>query len=770
MRTLLGLICISAACYGQQNLRMLSLANSVNSSTTTVSVYSPSLVGLQGGYIYLDSEAMQVNQAVAAPASTGGGTGFPSVAILTVVRGILGTAASSHTVGVTVWAGQPSQFVTVDPGGFCVSTQGELLNVNDQKWWACSMPSSLAAGFWVSFTTVLQPLVLQESCNVRDFGAVGNGSVDDATAFSAAIAACSSIQVSQGTYLIGSNLNVPSTTQMVFLGGGVIAPSTGVTVSINGDIQAGNYQIFGGLGHVTIGDTKSVTATWWPGDIGAEINAAIVSLAPSCGEIHIPRGAFSFANPIQANDTVGCHIIGSGGINAGSNGVTRITYTGTGTTAISAQSSLGFQLSQLQLITSSPSFTGSWVDLRHSLTAGTDAAYAVIDRILFDSTNGGIASIGIDIDKAIIIRISDNFFFNYTLAVSGIAGSGDYSNSITLTNNTFLESSSSGAAISGPGQAWAIIGNTFEMGGGAGSSVIGCPVSTGAGTNGVSFLSNWVGDWTNNVTGAVNLHVCGSGWVIGSNNLALPFLGTCTEVAIGNGSSGIQITGNLMNTGACTTAGINIGSSVADLAVNSNQWTAVSTFLVGTPTSGTIVDPSGKTSIYGSVGFPGALPVASGGTGTTTPGIVAGSNMSVTGTWPNQTVGFAGGAVSVASLAATGQVSGSTLVSSVATGTAPFTVSSTTPVANLTAQNHPEMLTQTGTLLTNSRIVLFAAILTSGTTTVAFTTGFSNSTSFICSASDRTAPNAVQIVNASATSINLTGTGSDIIQGMCAGN
>lgn len=37
------------------------------------------------------------------------------------------------------------------------------------------------------------------------------------------------------------------------------------------------------------------------------------------------------------------------------------------------------------------------------------------------------------------------------------------------------------------------------------------------------------------------------------------------------------------------------------------------------------------------------LPVVNGGTGTTTPGIVAGTNVTVTGTWPNQTVNSTGG-------------------------------------------------------------------------------------------------------------------------------
>jgi len=39
----------------------------------------------------------------------------------------------------------------------------------------------------------------------------------------------------------------------------------------------------------------------------------------------------------------------------------------------------------------------------------------------------------------------------------------------------------------------------------------------------------------------------------------------------------------------------------------------------------------------------GILPVANGGTGTATPGIVAGTNVTVTGTWPNQTVNASGG-------------------------------------------------------------------------------------------------------------------------------
>jgi hypothetical protein len=48
----------------------------------------------------------------------------------------------------------------------------------------------------------------------------------------------------------------------------------------------------------------------------------------------------------------------------------------------------------------------------------------------------------------------------------------------------------------------------------------------------------------------------------------------------------------------------------------------------------------------GAVATLSTVPVANGGTGTTTPSIVAGSNITVSGTWPNQTIDAAGGGFS----------------------------------------------------------------------------------------------------------------------------
>jgi len=115
--------------------------------------------------------------------------------------------------------------------------------------------------------------------------------------------------------------------------------------------------------------------------------------------------------------------------------------------------------------------------------------------------------------------------------------------------------------------------------------------------------------------------------------------------------------------------------------------------------------------------------------------------------------------------------------SAVTTGTAPLVIASTTPVANLTASNHPKIFacgTTTTCAATAQAIGIIAhgtVTLTGGTATVASLPTFTSTTSFQCTASDRTSittgPNAVP---ASASSITVTGTGTDVIDYICAGN
>jgi hypothetical protein len=62
--------------------------------------------------------------------------------------------------------------------------------------------------------------------------------------------------------------------------------------------------------------------------------------------------------------------------------------------------------------------------------------------------------------------------------------------------------------------------------------------------------------------------------------------------------------------------------------------------ILGTPTSATLTNATG---LPLSTGVTGTLPVANGGTGTATPSLVAGTNVTITGSWPNQTIAASGG-------------------------------------------------------------------------------------------------------------------------------
>ena len=94
-------------------------------------------------------------------------------------------------------------------------------------------------------------------------------------------------------------------------------------------------------------------------------------------------------------------------------------------------------------------------------------------------------------------------------------------------------------------------------------------------------------------------------------------------------------------TGATTLTGIvkGNGTSAFSAATAGTDYVAPGGAL-GTPSSGTATNLTG---LPLSTGVTGTLPVANGGTGTTTPSLVAGTNVTITGTWPNQTINSTGG-------------------------------------------------------------------------------------------------------------------------------
>lgn len=116
-----------------------------------------------------------------------------------------------------------------------------------------------------------------------------------------------------------------------------------------------------------------------------------------------------------------------------------------------------------------------------------------------------------------------------------------------------------------------------------------------------------------------------------------------------------------------------------------------------------------------------------------------------------------------------GAFTATTLTSSIATGTAPLTVSSTTPVANLTTV--PATYNISGTQQTGAHIVIGTCILgTSCSVTLTGAAVFSSISSYQCGATDVTSAAAIKFAPASGSSFALTGTATDTLSFVCVGN
>ena len=113
----------------------------------------------------------------------------------------------------------------------------------------------------------------------------------------------------------------------------------------------------------------------------------------------------------------------------------------------------------------------------------------------------------------------------------------------------------------------------------------------------------------------------------------------------------------------------------------------------------------------------------------------------------------------------------SQLTSTLATGTAPFSITSTTPVSNLTLTAHPQVY-EAGLLTTGEKIYTNKQTLSGGNTTHTFANGFSftSASTFGCSCTDQTSASACRAVPASATTVTLVGTGSDVLWLSCSGH
>lgn len=119
--------------------------------------------------------------------------------------------------------------------------------------------------------------------------------------------------------------------------------------------------------------------------------------------------------------------------------------------------------------------------------------------------------------------------------------------------------------------------------------------------------------------------------------------------------------------------------------------------------------------------------------------------------------------------------------STLSTGTAPFVITSTTPVANLTLSNHPKVqacgttTTCSATATTGAQVVFGTVTLSSSAATITgLSPAFTSTTSYYCTATEVTnAAGTLKVANVSGSSFTITetaGGATDVVNYICVGN
>jgi len=143
---------------------------------------------------------------------------------------------------------------------------------------------------------------------------------------------------------------------------------------------------------------------------------------------------------------------------------------------------------------------------------------------------------------------------------------------------------------------------------------------------------------TTTVTGATNGYVLyNNAGVLGAvaPSAATISIGSAiTDGTVGYGlyvNSSTQLGQFAYGSGVFSALGVAVGSAGAPVLFNG---------ALGTPSSGTLTNATG---LPLTTGVTGVLPVSNGGSGSTTPSLVAGTNVTISGSWPNQTINASGG-------------------------------------------------------------------------------------------------------------------------------
>jgi hypothetical protein len=267
-----------------------------------------------------------------------------------------------------------------------------------------------------------------------------------------------------------------------------------------------------------------------------------------------------------------------------------------------------------------------------------------------------------------------------------------------------------------------------------GLSISGTPITT-SGTLALTFASGYSIPTDANQTNWTTAYTQTQQWNGGSTNL----VAATGRTSLGGTTVG-QSMFTLTNPSAITFPRFNADNTISALdaasfrtaiGAGTSSTTGTVTSVGGTGTvngitlTGTVTS-TGNLTLGGTLSgvslttqVSGTLPVLNGGTGTTTPALVAGSNVTISGTWPNQTINAtaSGGSVTTVSI-----VSANGFAGTVATATTTPAITLTTSISGMLKGSASALVAATsGTDYSAGTSALATGILKSTTTTGALT-------------------------------------------------
>ncbi|HAG05309.1 MAG TPA: hypothetical protein DCG68_00445 [Cryomorphaceae bacterium] len=410
--------------------------------------------------------------------------------------------------------------------------------------------------------------------------------VADYASFEAAVTAIGSTVT---TLLIGtsqsvtSNVTVPSTLTLWFIGSGQLNVASTKTVTINGPIVTDIRQIFAGSGTIAgLGKMPVIYPDFWatnttPGttDMSTAIETAAAVLQSGNGGTIAFTGTTYLVQDLNLDDlTNGIVFLGTGGQSTDPGASTLLFTAGSGS-LLSGNSSYGLSFKHLKFKYTNAAYAGELITFEHS-AAAIDPSYIRFEECTVHGTSSAkLANSLIRMEKTIISTIK-NCFFQWG-AVGVRLGDNTYANAITLEGNTFLNLGTNHIYQGGNNLNVQINGNTFEaLEDGTGDAIAQDFTKT---VRGVRIAGNYFGDVTTS-GGLGQIRIAGTGIEITGNFLNnVAVAAGDANIVLGAGSKGVTIRGNY-----CTAdIGVSIPSAtVTGLAIIGNDLSGVTTPISGT--------------------------------------------------------------------------------------------------------------------------------------------------------------------------------------------